>query len=257
MLLALALWFGRIPPVVDEIAVRETDDATLSAGAAVVDLSSAVVSPVTIDGGAESAAVAGEAEAPEVGKSPDYCAELSQKLEENPGASIAFFNNDDGDEAESNRACGLALQLFRRDGVPALPGIAGFEVRDFGDFVRLNPRKRLFDESDDPEWSRPTENRIYNELQRLVDFPVVTLHVVCRSSTCGLVYSFPSSNLRGDNYNYYAEQLADALGFSGFHGGVTKPLNGIWYTYIYLGDWATKREEIPDATVQAVSGISN
>jgi hypothetical protein len=139
------------------------------------------------------------------------------------------------------------LRMLWGSRVPALPGLAGFEVRDFGD---LSPRARLFEESDNPGWSRSMEGRIYGEVAALIDFPLVTLHAVCRTSTCGILFAFPNSDQSGSNYNYYAQKLADALGFSGYYGGVSMPRTGIWYTTIYLGEWETRRPD-PEAAVRA------
>ena len=80
------------------------------------------------------------------------------------------------------------MQIALAPMVPALPGLSGFEARDLGDFVAVNPRARLFEEADTPEWSRAMEGRIYEEIGTLTDSPITTLHAVCRTSTCGLVF---------------------------------------------------------------------
>jgi hypothetical protein len=178
---------------------------------------------------------------------PESCTELDRRLEQAPNMSVGFAEGREADED----ACGVMVQMIWGEMVRAMPGLAGFNVRDPGDFVVLNPRGQLFAEADTPEWSRPMESRIYREIDELLDFPINTLHAVCRTSTCGLLFAYSSADHSGANYNYYARELADTLGFSGYYGGVSMPRNGIWFMRIYLGDWETRRPEtdVPSRTL--------
>lgn len=142
------------------------------------------------------------------------------------------------DEEYDTAACTRTLLFVSRGRVPALPGLAGFEVRDTGE---QSPRKMLFDEPDNPDWARLMEGRVLQEIAELIDFPLTTLHAVCRSSTCGLLFVYDNANYHGGSYNYYAEELADKLGFNGFHGGHTRAPDGTGFTFIYLGAWSTAR----------------
>lgn len=146
-----------------------------------------------------------------------------------------------GEQAEMDEAtCALVLRMITGPRVPALPGFSGFEVRDAGD---SSPRARLFAEPDDPAWSRTMEGRILSAAAEIIDFPAITLHSVCRSSTCGFLIAYTVAAYHGGSYNYYAEQLADELGFSGYHAGSSRDHDGIGLTFIYLGDWSTPRLE--------------
>lgn len=136
--------------------------------------------------------------------------------------------------------CARSLRIFRGQRVPVLPEFAGFEIPDFGD---SRPRARLFTERDNPDWSRTMEGRILSESAKVIDFPLLTLHTVCRSSTCGVLFVYTNAAYHGGSYNYYAQQLADALGFSGFHAGSSRRQDGIGFMFVYLGDWSTARPE--------------
>lgn len=170
--------------------------------------------------------------------------ELRTSTEEQGSAScaeaerlgIAFARSVVLDEG----TCALALRVFTGARVPVLPGFAGFEIPDLGDG---HPGARLFNESDNPDWARSMEGRILGESARAIDFPLITLHAVCRSSTCGVLFVYTNDAYHGGSYNYYARQLADALGFSGFHAGSSRTRNGIGFMYAYLGDWNTPRLE--------------
>ena len=173
---------------------------------------------------------------------PDSCAEMSRMLALRPTLSVGFAEGRDDE-----RGCAMALRFLSDQRVPALPGLAGFEVSDMGGLDTLDPRGLLFDETDNSEWSRPMEGLIYNEIGDLLDFPVVTLQAVCKSSTCGFLFAYSNSDHHGGNYNYYAQKLADSLGFTGFHAGHSSPRSGIGFTYIYLGAWETRR---PDTGIE-------
>lgn len=165
----------------------------------------------------------------------DPCDELHRRAEVS-GVSIGFA---EGSEAEADR-CATLLRMLFESRVSAIPGFTGFDVRDMGD---RSPRALLAAEADRPEWSRPMEGAILQEFTSLLDFPITTLHAVCRSSTCGLLFAYRTADHHGGNYNSYAERLADKLGFSGYHGGHSSGFDGNGFTYIYLGDWNTQRTE--------------
>ena len=180
------------------------------------------------------------AEEPETG-TPDPCVELARALQREPNVFLGLNDDRTPDDSE----CGIRLQMALAPMAPALPGLPGFEVRDLGSLVVVNPRARLFEEADTPDWSRAMEGRIYDEIGTLIDFPIPTLHAVCRTSTCGLVFVFSNGEQKGRNYHHYAQELADALGFSGYYVGVSTPPSGMWHMTIYLGDWETPRRDLP------------
>jgi hypothetical protein len=178
-------------------------------------------------------------------QSSESCDELS-RFTETTGVRVGFAEGVEVDEA----ACERMLRFSTGAMMPALPGLAGFEVRDI---VDSSPSHRLANEADDPSWARGMEGQVLNTIASLIDFPVTTIHAVCRTTTCGLVFAYRSSEHSERNYNFFAQQLADELGFTGYHGGVNMPRSGNWYMTIYLGDWETRRpdSENPARTVPA------
>lgn len=171
------------------------------------------------------------------------CDELA-RLTETTGFRIGFAEGVQLDEETCERGIRMATQAK----MPALPGLAGFDVPDIFD---TSPAHQLADEPDDPSWARGMEGQVLSTIASLIDFPVNSMHAVCRTKTCGLVLSYRSSDHSISNYNYYAQELADELGFSGFHAGVTMPRSGNAYMSIYVGDWQTSRpdSESPAPTV--------
>ncbi len=151
--------------------------------------------------------------------------------------TITFGPNVEIDE----QACGIAVRMMTRARMPALPNLPGFEIPDpFED----NLARRLANEPDDPAWARTMEGRALEEVANLLDFPVTSLHAVCRSTMCGVLFTYSTASHTGGNRNRLAQRLADALGFSGYQAGET--LRGPTdFTYIYLGNWDTRRSVDP------------
>lgn len=75
-----------------------------------------------------------------------------------------------------------------------------------------------------------------SEIHRREGLPVLSLKIVCRTSICGLVFASKDVRTYNGNYNLFAGQLAEALGFASFHGGTSIGPYGIGHTYIYLSD---------------------
>ena len=224
----LAVWWllgGRAireieAPRTDAVAKFDSSEAGLASSALPADI------PEDLDGSGHDVV--------DPQANTDSCAELYRRAQ----SSNMRFGFADGREDEAG--CAKALSIMFGPRVPAIPGLAGFEIRDFGDGSR---RTILANESDNPEWSRPMEGAILSEIAALLDFPVTTLHAACRSSTCGLLFAYRVADHHGGNYNYFAQQLADELGFSGFHAGHSRGMDGNGFTIIYLGAWDTPRPE--------------
>lgn len=139
-----------------------------------------------------------------------------------------------------------------RGEMPALPGLVGFDIpRAAGKQAR-----ELRDEVDNPVWSRLMEERIVSEVPHRLEFPVIALHSVCRSSICGLVYAYDHRSpkvvierIESNKAGMYScllyssscvelgQELGDELGFSTLHGGFILQDDGLGYTFIYLSDW--------------------
>ncbi len=160
---------------------------------------------------------------------PQSCAEAER-------SGIIFAGDVEPDEDH----CARALRMVLGPRVLILPDFYGFDTRDMGD---RSPRARLFEESDRPEWSRVMEGRILSVSAELVEFPLMMVQATCRSSICGVIIVYRSADFPGGSYNHYAQELADALGFRGYHAGQGRRPDGIGFMYAYLGDWATPRLE--------------
>jgi hypothetical protein len=144
-----------------------------------------------------------------------------------------------GPDLITEEMCAFALRVMRSDRELALPGFPGFYMPPMP--VDRHPRATLFEEPDNPQWSRPMESRILSESAAIIDFPIYTLHAVCRTSICGVIYVYDNAAWHGGTYNRYAEQLADELGFAGFHAGVSMNPRGSSFMIIYMGDWPRPR----------------
>jgi hypothetical protein len=161
----------------------------------------------------------------------DACAELAQF----PNLTVNLAPEKDVD----NDRCARLL-AFQKPQVPALPGLSGFEVRDFP----FSPRTLLIEEQDRPEWSREMEGRIFAEIDRLLDFPIPVVHVVCKSATCGLLFTYDTRSYSGGRRIEWAKLLADTLGFTGYESGEAAiRATSMQFTYIYLGAWDTPRTD--------------
>lgn len=193
------------------------------------------------------AAIGGDAPAPPVGAPPleepsgneeqagaEPCKQMAQLAATSLG-EIGFAPN-----VEVNEGCAMMVRLLSDASMPALPDLYGFDIPDFSE---RQPAKRLANEPDNPAWARAMEGRILDEMQFLLELPVFTVHAVCRSSMCGVLFAYTNDAHHGGNYNYYAEELADRLGFSGYHGGHTRRRDGTGFTSIYLGNWRTPRSD--------------
>jgi hypothetical protein len=222
-------------PIPTETPSNVPEDSSLPESvSAPTDVSEAGSATLRESSPAESQPVASVLPASETAAVPESCVEAAN-------AGFQFAEGVELDEAACRAVAGLVAGPF----VPALPGFPGFDIRETGDPFR----KRLVDEPDDPEWSRSMENRIYNEIGALVDFPVVALQATCKTSTCGFLIAYSTGVHNGANYNAVGRLLADTLGFSGYYGGhAIRPEHGTGFTYIYLGDWVTER---PDPNVPA------
>ena len=133
------------------------------------------------------------------------------------------------------------FSVLSRKTMPALPTLGSPRIPDL---IGNHPAKRLANEPDDPGWSRPMEDRIVSEIQRREGFPVVSLKVVCRASTCGLIYASKDVRNSEGSYNRFARLISETFGFDSFMGGMSSPSGGgIGYTYIYIGNWGTNTSE--------------
>jgi len=160
------------------------------------------------------------------------CAEVAKQF---PDVHVTYANDEINDDR-----CALTLQ-FLGPTVPVLPNLAGYEIPN----VPRSPRVGLFEEADNPEWSRAMESRILQEIPTLLDFPLITVHAVCRSETCGLLFAYTNDVYAGGRRNEFARRLAETLGFSGYVSGESQPpRRGSSFTYMYLGDWNMTSAEI-------------
>jgi hypothetical protein len=95
--------------------------------------------------------------------------------------------------------------------VPAVPGVAGFNIQVCPDF-RVCLSDLLAEQADDPGWARPMEARIFSEMSRLMSDGLAQVHVVCRQTVCGVL--LPSSSTDRRNLFEIGRQVADELGFA-------------------------------------------
>jgi len=95
--------------------------------------------------------------------------------------------------------------------VPALSGIAGFEIPRGDRPSTLYPPLLLAAQRDNPAWSRPREAQIFDEIPRVAGDRLTEVFVECRSSTCGIVLAYPIDANRIDSI--IGDELADSLGF--------------------------------------------
>jgi hypothetical protein len=162
----------------------------------------------------------------------ESCAEVTTRF---PSLRVHY---PDG-EVDEDR-CARTLQILGPP-VPALPGLGGFEIRN----LPFSPRTLLFEESDNPEWSRAMEGRILGEISTLLDFPILMVHAVCRSATCGVLFANTAASYSGGRRNLFAQELAEALDFTAYTSGESRPRGGgAAFTVIYLGAWSTLSEDI-------------
>ncbi len=224
---------GQSPPEEEERRLSRHDAQLRSEGieirASARDTAEATEAPVEIFSVGDEPETTSES-------ASESCSEMS-RLMAGSRRTITFGPNVELDE----QACGIAIRVITRARMPALPDLPGFEIPDpFED----NLARRLANEPDNPSWARVMEGRALEEVANLLDFPVTSLHAVCRSTMCGVLFTYSTASHTGGNRNQLAQRLADALRFSGYQAGET--LSGtIDFTYIYLGNWDTKRPVDP------------
>ena len=119
--------------------------------------------------------------------------------------------------------------------LPALPGVAGFDVA-------ICPRSmnclnaRLLEEADNPNWARPMEARIFDTLARSTPGGLAQVDVVCRETICGVL--LPSSpGAVQPNLNDAARLLRSELGFSAHYQMTQQPELQAIYLSTELPEW--------------------
>jgi hypothetical protein len=98
--------------------------------------------------------------------------------------------------------------------IAALPGVAGVDVPLFGipALDDNHPAKLLAEEIDDPEWARPMESRVTQQMSSLAAKNWYQSYVGCRRTICGVVLLYPpGTDVEVGNV---ADAVAEDLGFS-------------------------------------------